>query len=150
MAAAEQALSLDPDLAEAHSIKGRLLIHLGRTAEASSEIETALRLDPESYEVNINAGYACFSQRRFEDACRHYEAATALVDTALHAPTMLISCFAAIGDAAGLERAAREVVARAERAVAQDQGNGSAMASGASALAALGESERARNWTARC
>src|SRR5205085_6681489 len=48
LAAAERALELDADLAEAHAVKARLLSEENRNEEATSEIDAALRLDPES------------------------------------------------------------------------------------------------------
>ena len=47
LATAERALSLDPDLAEAHAVKARHLAELGHEDEANTEIAVALRLDPE-------------------------------------------------------------------------------------------------------
>src|SRR5213082_3133675 len=52
LAAAERALSLNPELAEAHAVKARILSEEERHKEASKEIEAALRLDPESHEAN--------------------------------------------------------------------------------------------------
>jgi adenylate cyclase len=46
--AANRALALDANLAEAHSAKGRILSDQARYEEALIEHETALRLDPES------------------------------------------------------------------------------------------------------
>ncbi len=57
LAAAERALALDTNLAEAHAVKARILSEGGRHDDASAEIEIALRLDPESYEVNRAAAY---------------------------------------------------------------------------------------------
>jgi adenylate cyclase len=75
--AAERALALNPDLAEAHAAKAKILTELERTDDASREIEIALRLDPESYEVHRCAGKLRYRQRRFEDAIRHYRKAMA-------------------------------------------------------------------------
>jgi adenylate cyclase len=44
-AAAARALSINPDLAEAHCVKAHLLEEQGKKAEATAEIETAVRLD---------------------------------------------------------------------------------------------------------
>src|SRR6201999_3015888 len=50
--AAERAIALDPDLAEAHAAKGVVLTFQTKHGEALVEIQKALKLDPESYEVN--------------------------------------------------------------------------------------------------
>src|SRR5437773_1508276 len=63
LAAAEHALALNPDLAEAHAVKARILFEENRIDEAAREIDIALRLDPESYQVNRNAGLLKFRQK---------------------------------------------------------------------------------------
>ena len=67
---AERALALDANLAEAHAVKARILSQHGRHTEAAAEIEIALRLDPESYEVNRAAAYLRFRQQRLQEAVR--------------------------------------------------------------------------------
>jgi adenylate cyclase len=149
LAAAEKALELDPDLAEPHTVRARHLREQGKDEEARAEVDVALSLDPDSFEVNLSAGYVNFRQHRFEDAARFYEKAAELVETDYMAAGTLQSCYVAMGDAAGIDRAARMTLARAEAALKEDRGNGSAMGFGAVALAALGETERARAWMER-
>ena len=62
-----------PNLAEAHAVKARILSDSGRHDEAAAEIDIALRLDPESYEVNRSAAYLRFRQQRLDEAIRYYE-----------------------------------------------------------------------------
>lgn len=147
--AAERALQLDPDLAEPHAVKARHLHELGRPNEALAEIDTALALDPASYEVNLGAGYVYFRERRFADAIRRYETAAALMESDYHSAGTLLSCYTAIGDADGAERAARMTLARAEIAVAQDQNNGAAIGFAVVSLAVLKEAERVKEWIGR-
>jgi adenylate cyclase len=148
-AALERALALNPDLAEAHALKARLLCGEGRGDEAAAEIAIALRLDPESYEVNYRAADISYRDRRLEDAVRYFEKATTLADASFVAPTMLVSCYTVLGDVENARRAAQTAFARAERTVAQDRSNGHAIAYGVNALAVLGEAERAKEWMAR-
>jgi adenylate cyclase len=148
-AALERALTLNPDLADARSLRAKMLSDEGRHGESAAEISVALRLDPDSYEVVWRAGYVHCAQGRLEDAARHFEKAAALIETELQAIRRLISCYAALGDAGNTRRAAAIALGRAEQAVAQDRGNGFAMSVAVTALAALGETERAREWTAR-
>ncbi|HZK98701.1 MAG TPA: TIR domain-containing protein [Caulobacteraceae bacterium] len=147
--AAERALRLDPELAEPHAVKARHLREQGRYDEAFAEIQVALTLDAESYEVNLSAGYVNFRQRRFAAAIGYYEKAAALMTADYHSAGTLLSCYTAVGDADGARRAARMTLDRAEEAVAQDQGNGSAMGFAVVALAVLGEADRTREWIAR-
>jgi adenylate cyclase len=148
-AALDRALALAPDLAEARALNGRLLSDEGRQDEAAAEIAIALRLEPNSYEVNRHAALISYRERRLEDAIRYFETAAALEETDFSAPSLLVSCYTALGDGENARRAAQTVIARVERVVAKDRGNGHAMAFGASALAVLGEAERAKEWMSR-
>jgi adenylate cyclase len=144
--AVERALALDPDLAEGHALKARHLHFAGRYDEAAEEVAIALRLDPESYEANAVAGRYYHGQRRFEDAIRHWEKMAALTDINFAVHGMLSSCYTALGDAEGARRSAQASLARAEATLAQDKSNGAAMGFAVTALAVLGEAERARDW----
>jgi len=149
MSAAETALALDANLAEAHAVKARVLSQYGRHDAASAEIEIALRLDPESYEVNKSAAYLRVRQQRLDEAIRFYEKAMTLMETDVNSPSMLLTCYGAVGDAAGVTRSAHIALARAEKILAQDTNNGAAMGYGVAALACLGETERVMEWINR-
>ena len=145
----ERALALNPGSGEAHAIKARILSRLGRQDEASAEFDIALRLDPESFEVNRSAGFWHFRQRRLKDAIRHYEKAMTHMESDLHTCAMLLTCYTAVGDAKSARRTAEIAVSRAENVLAHDQNNWSVMSYGSSALAVLGDAERARAWMNR-
>jgi len=144
LVAAGRALALDANLAEAHAVKARILADIGRHDEASAEIDIALGLDAESYEVNRSAGYLSYRQQRLEDAIRYFEKATTLMETDINSPSMLLSCYGAVGNSQGRLRAARIALARSEKVLAQDPNNGAVTAYSAYALGALGEAERAK------
>jgi adenylate cyclase len=147
--AAETALSIDPDLAEARAVRARHLFRLGRLEEADAEIEAALALDPDSYEVNGSCALLYFRKRQFAEAARHYEKATGLNETSYSDSGLAVTCHLALGDRENARRWARTTLARAEAALALDPINVSALGFGASALAVLGEAERARDWMDR-
>jgi adenylate cyclase len=142
--AAERALALDPNLAEAHAVKARILAEGDNHSEAHAEIATALRLAPDSYDVNRAAGYLAFRQRRRDDAIRHYEKALTLSEMDINSPAMLMTCYAAAGDSERAQASARIVLSRAEKLLAQDQNNGTAIGYSAYALSALGNADRAK------
>ena len=149
LAATERALELNADLAEAHAVKARILADENHHDEASREIETALRLDPESYEVNRCAALLAFRQQRLEDATRYWEKAAALEELDFGSAGMLITCYAALGNPQAARRAAEMTLTRAEKTLAHDSDNGSAMGHGSNALAVLGQGERAKEWMDR-
>ena len=147
--AAERALALDASLAEAHAIKARILAEDGHYDAASAELDVALRLDPDSYTVHRSAAFLCFRQHRHEEAIRHYEKAMALMESDIHSGVMLISTYHALGNVDDARNIAQITLARAEKALAQDPNDGAAVAFGASALAELGDAQRAKAWMNR-
>ena len=149
LTAAERALAINPDLAEAHCVKAHQLEEKGLQAEANEEVDIALRLDPESWEVNREAARLMFRQGRIREAIPYFEKASALMDTDWHNPSMLITCYSALGDTAELRRVGEMTTERAEKAIAKDPSNASALASGVAGLAVLGQHDRARDWIDR-
>jgi adenylate cyclase len=149
LASAERALAFDANLPEAHAVKAKILAEHGRHDEAAAEINIALRLNPDSYEVNRAVAYVRFRQQRLEEAIRYYEKSMSLMETDLNSGSMLLTCYKAVGNSAAGLRAARTTLARVEKMLLQDPNNATAMGYGALALGALGELERAKEWINR-
>jgi adenylate cyclase len=147
--AAEKALSINPNLAEAHCVKAHLLEEQAKKSEATAEIETAVRLDPESWEVNREAARLKFRQGRIVEAIPFFEKAASLTESDWHNASMLLTCYRETGDIERRRRAAQMTVDRTEKAIARDPSNATILAGGAQALAVLGEDTRAREWIDR-
>jgi TolB-like protein/predicted Ser/Thr protein kinase len=75
----QQALRLNPNLADSHSVYSILLCFMGRTEEALSHIELALELDPLSPLLHIHYGGVLRSHRRYDDAIAAYRTALDMV-----------------------------------------------------------------------
>ena len=135
--------------AEAHAAKAWVLTIDGRLEEASEESALALRLDPDSHEVNEAAARVLFAQHRFEDAARHWERAAQLIEQDTTSPTMLITCYQALGRQQDVRRAAELQLARVEKLLAHDRNDSRVLGHGCLALAALGREERAKEWMNR-
>jgi adenylate cyclase len=146
--AAERALALNPDLPEPYAVRARLFWNQGRPEEAWREIETALRLGPDSWEANIEAGRISYLEHRFETAIRYYERAMTLSESSAGLG-MLMSSYHALGDQAGERRAAEVLLAHAERSLAKDHIDVSAMCCAVGACAVLGKLGRAREMMER-
>jgi len=144
MVAADRALALNPDLAEAHAVKVQILQQRNDLEAASREAVVALALDPESYEVNRGAGQLYYQLQKFVDAARYYEKAVALMEADINSGAMLVSCYTALDDEVGVRRAAELTLKRAEAILAHDQNNVGVIAYSVDALAALGDGERAK------
>jgi adenylate cyclase len=147
--AAERALSINPDLPEALAVKAQVLEEEGREDEATKLIETALCADPESWEVNREAGRMLFRQGRIREATGYFDKAASLMDTDYHNAAMLMTCYKSLHDEDNLRRAARMTLDRTERAIGTDPADACALAYGAAALASFGEEHRAREWVQR-
>ena len=90
-----------------------------------------------------------FRQGQTREAIPFFEKAASLMESDFNNPSMLKTCYKAIGDIEGLRRAAKVALGRAEAAVSQDPMNGAALSAGATALAALGDAERSKEWIDR-
>ena len=144
LGAAERALALNPELAEAHAVKARILSEGNRNDEADREVEIGLRLDPKSYQVNRNAALLRFRQNRMEEAGEHWARASTLEETDFGTAGMLITVYTALGKHDAAKRAAKMTLERCEKILAQDSHNGSALGHASFALAVMGEHERAK------
>jgi adenylate cyclase len=149
-AAAERALALDPDIAEAHLPKAWRLAQQGRHDEANAELSLALELNPDSWEVNKEAARLFYRQRRLEDAARHLEKATQVMEADYHGLGMLFAYYHGRGDVEGARRTAQRTIEQVEKVLKANPDNGAALAFGAMSLAALGNIDRAQDWIERC
>ena len=147
--AAERALAINPGLPEAHCIKARYLEEEGSADDAQQQLKTALKLDPDSWEVNREVARLLFRHGRIKEAVPYFEKAASVMESDWSNPMMLITCYDSLEDKANMRRAAKTALERVEKAVSQDPTNGTALAVGAYALAMFGDPDRAREWIRR-
>jgi adenylate cyclase len=147
--AAERAIGLNPALPEAYCIKARYLEEEGRAEEAEAEIRKALKLGPDSWEVNREAARMLFRHDHMPQAVPYFEKAVSLMETDWHNSLLLTTCYQSLDDPKQLRRVAKITLERSERAIGKDPTNGQALAAGAQALLVLGEQERAFDWIRR-
>ena len=149
-AAAHSALSIDPTVGEAYCAKVRRLVEQARLDEAEAEIEKALRVAPDSWDVHKEAGRtARLRTEGLAKARKHYERAVELMDGDYHAWAMLVMCCQALGDEDMVQHGATKMVSEAQRALQQDPSNGAALGIIAGGYAILGDRDRAREWIDR-
>ena len=149
VAAAHAALSIDPSIGWAYCPMVRRLEEKQLYADADAQMEKALRLDPESWEVNKEAARIYLRRGNVEEATRHFEKAVSLMESDVHAWAMLVTCYRSLGNIEGQREAAKIAVGQAEKILAQDPSNGAALSFGAGGLAALGQTDNAREWMER-
>jgi adenylate cyclase len=145
-AAAERALSLDANIAEAYLPKAWRLAMAGDYAHATTELATALRLNPESWEVNKEAARIFYRQGNLVESMRLLEKATELAESDFHSWGMLSAACFAHGDADRGRECALKVLQCVEDVLIRDPDNGAALAFGALSLTSAGEGARAKEW----
>ena len=148
-AAAHAAIAIDPNIAEAHLPMVKRLQDRRKFDEAAAEMEAAIRLGPDSWEVNKEAGRFYLSKRDVPTAARYYERAAELMETDFHVWAMLSTCYHALGKRAKIREAAQMMVSKAQAAVQQDPSNGAALGILAGGYALLGEKEKTQEWIER-
>jgi adenylate cyclase len=147
--AAERALEINPQLPEPHCVKLRHFEEEGRQEEADAELQEALRLGHDSWEVNREAARLMFRRKGMGDAIPYWEKASQLMDSDFHSCLMLQTCYLDLNDEAGAMDAARRTLDRSEATLSKDPTNGAALSAGASSLMLLGERERGKDWIQR-
>ena len=114
---------------------------LGRRdfATANREIEAALRLAPESWEVNKDAATVFVWQHDYLKALPFYQKCVALFPEDLHSWDIILMCYRALGDQAAIRRNAEQMLIQAQAIVDREPNNQHAYARGANALVAIGD-----------
>src|SRR3954451_2266211 len=148
-AAAHTALAIDATIAEAHLPMVRRLQEKQQHDAAAAAMEAAIRLGPDSWEVNKEAGLFYLFQGDVPTATRHYEKAAELMETDFHAWGMLSTCYKALGETEKLRETAKRMISESQLAVQQDPSNGAALGILAGGYALLGEKEKTREWIER-
>jgi adenylate cyclase len=149
LSAAEKAISIDPNLAEAHAAKGRALAELGRANEALAAHGVSLRLDPDSFDVQYYFGRTCLQFGHHEAAIQHLERAAQLEPTDYFPLALASQSYELLGRNDEATHTARRALELIEREIAHRPDNVHAIVQGAWALGYLGESEHARVWARR-
>ena len=148
-AASLRALELAPNLAEAHASRGLAVSLSGRFAEARKEFETAMRLDPKSFEAAYFFARACVAEGDNESAVKWFERAVEVrpEDYASHA--LLATAYSSVGRKDDSIQSSRRAYDAARKHLDLNPDDPRALYMGAMSLTTLGESEKAREWNRR-
>ncbi|MFN4141829.1 adenylate/guanylate cyclase domain-containing protein [Aestuariivirga sp.] len=141
-----KALALEPGLVEARASRGLALSIAHRHAEAEAEFAEALAKGGVLFEVNYFYGRYCYAQGKLEETALHWERAAEIKPEDYQALILLNQVYTSLGRSADAERAALKGVERAERAFARMPENPRPAYFIATALAKLGQLERAAEW----
>jgi adenylate cyclase len=144
-----RAIALEPTLATAHAVHGFGLLMTSKPEEAELSLRRAITVDPGHPGAHYVYARACVQLGRAEEAAGLLRRAADLAPGDVGYLHTLAALYRALGRGPEAERAAREALARAERRLADQPGSTLATFTGARALAALGERERALEWAER-
>ena len=149
LASADKALSIDPNLAEAHAARAQVLGLSDRNDEAIAAFGQALALDPMNYDALLNLARFRTKLGEHEAAIEFYTRATEALPDNSDAPfTLALALRGAKRD----EEAKRYVhlgVKRAEEQLRLHPESSRPLQLGAAALAGIGEGDLARQWMGR-
>jgi adenylate cyclase len=149
LATSAKALELDGNLAEAHASRGVALSAAQRNDEAQTEFETAIALDPNSFEAVFFYARLSFQQGKIDRAAALYKRAAEIKPDDYQSACLLSQIYQSLGREQERDEAARRGVELAERELAARPEDSRPAQLGAGVLVRLGELDRAREWLAR-
>ena len=144
-----QAVTLDPESAQAHASRGLALSLSGHDEEAERAFEAAVRLDPGLFEAHYFYARHAFASGQAAKALRLYEEAMRIRPEDYQAPLLSAQIYEDSGRAGEAAAVRRLGVERARRHMEFDPDDARALYMAANGLAALGDGERAQEWAQR-
>src|SRR6476620_7828408 len=151
-----KAVELDPMYARAYAGMADCDSYLYMTYHAKvvmddvlATTEKALALDPDSYEAHYFYARSNFAQGNLKRAATLFERGAEIRPDDYQVPCLLVAIYKSLGRLRDAQNAARKGVERAERELTLHPEDSRPAQIGSGALFALGEKDRAREWTAR-
>jgi TolB-like protein/Flp pilus assembly protein TadD len=147
--ASGRALELLPGLAESHVSRGLYHFANRNNREAIAEFETALRLDPESFEACYFYARVLFQRGEMDLAAELFEKAERIRPDDFQAPTFLRQIYRSLGREEEAQAAARRALKGAEEHLELYPDDTRALNLGCAALVESGDKARAMQWAER-
>ena len=150
LAESEEALRLQPALAEAHVSRGNVLSVLDRGDEAERDFQRALELNPALWEACYFYARHLLAAGRRREAAEMFEEADRRNPEDYNAVCLLMGVYHGLGKGDRARSTARRCVEATERRLRQDPDDVRALYLGGSAYVVLGERKRGLERIARC
>ena len=141
-----RALELDSDSAEARASRGVACSLKNNYAEAESEFEEAIRLDPTLFEAFYFYARACFEQGKLEYSIQLYEKSIEVNPQDYQAPLLVAQIYSDLGDETKAAASRRRGIQAVEARLKMHPDDSRALYMGANGLVALGEYEQGLEW----
>jgi non-specific serine/threonine protein kinase len=147
--ASELAVELGPELAEAHTARGLALSLTEQWEDAAKEFETAIRLNPKSWDPYFYYARSQFRQGKLEEAAWLFETSSSLDPLTYQGLSLLPQIYRSLGRESDARKADRRALAVVERTLDLNPEDMDALLFGAIASINLGEEKQAQEWTDR-
>ncbi|CUJ97645.1 invasion protein regulator [Ruegeria denitrificans] len=147
--AADRALELAPNLAEAYASKGLALAQSKDQNGANTAFRKASELDSNLYQAQYYWARHCWENSDFEKAARHFEQAWKISPRDPQAPFLLMAVYGKLGREEDVLKAARATLETARCKLEVEPGNSRACFQCAHALAHIGRSNDAEEMIRR-
>jgi serine/threonine protein kinase/Flp pilus assembly protein TadD len=144
-----RALELAPELAEAHASRGFALTLSKRYAEAESEFETAIKLDPTLFEAYYFYARTCFEQGKLQPAAELFEKAAEVRPEDFQALALCSQVYSGLGRQDLADDTRRRTVQRVEKHIELNPDDARALYFGAGGVGMLGNRTKALDWLER-
>jgi adenylate cyclase len=149
LAVSAKALSLAPDMAEAHACRGMALYVAGRAEEAATALERAVTLGPLLFGAHLVYAHNCRDRGDFEKAAAIFERAAELRSDDFSSLTLLANVYELQGHLELAMKTARRSLIRIESTLERYPNAPEVLGFGAATLVYLGENARAVEWAER-
>jgi len=146
--ASRRALELDPDLAEAHAARGLAVSLSKRYDEAAHEFQTAIRLDPQSFEAKYFFARTRFHEGKFAESAQLFEQACDIRDD-YQARLLAAQSYAAMGNDTKARTAYERALGVIEQHLELNPGDARAVTLGAGVLMRLDRGDEGVKWADR-
>lgn len=144
-----RALQMAPDLAEAHVAHGYALSLRKEYDAAAREFETALRIEPTSYDAHYLYARSAWAAGELATSEKHFKGASEVRPEDFQALALLATVYRSIGNQAAASAADAIAFERIQRHLALNPDDGRALYMGANRLVAMGDETRAIEWLER-
>jgi adenylate cyclase len=142
LTASEEALKLNPELAEAHVARANVLALLGRHSEADESFRRATALAPGLRDAWYSYARFLFSVQRYAESAHAYEEAARRNPDDYDALLLLAMPYQRMGDAAKAQSSQKRALDAADRVLRNDPDDVRALYLSGGALISLGERQK--------
>jgi adenylate cyclase len=149
LATIDKALTLNPNLAEAHAARGIAYAVDDRRKETVAAFEKALELDPNNWEALYYFGRFYFGIGDFQASLRLFSRAMELQPEDFESVAFLSQVLQALGRPTEADKYTHICLRRSEQALRQNPENSRSAQLIANSYALLGEPNRAKEWIKR-